>query len=52
VVVLKEGEKASENDIRSFCRQRLIHFKVPHIVEFIESLPKTRTGKVQKELLK
>ncbi len=52
VVVLKEGEEASENDIRAFCRQKLIHFKVPHIVEFIESLPKTRTGKVQKELLK
>ena len=52
VVVLKEGEEASESDIRSFCRQKLIHFKVPHVVEFRQSLPKTRTGKIQKESLK
>ena len=52
VVALKEGEQASEKDIKAFCRERLIHFKVPQIVEFRESLPKTRSGKVQKEALK
>ncbi|MFH1856862.1 MAG: AMP-binding protein [Candidatus Omnitrophota bacterium] len=52
VVVLKEGEQADGNEIKAFCRQKLIHFKVPVIVEFSDTLPKTRTGKVQKELLK
>ena len=52
VVVLKMGEQTSDKDIKAFCRQKLIHFKVPQIVEFRESLPKTRSGKVQKELLK
>ena len=52
VVVLKEDEQTQDRDIRAFCRERLIHFKVPQIVEFRESLPKTRSGKIQKELLK
>ena len=52
VIVLKESEEATEKDIKAFCRERLIHFKVPQIVEFRESLPKTRSGKIQKELLK
>ena len=52
VVVLKEGAQADEKDIKAFCRSKLIHFKVPRIVEFRETLPKTRSGKVQKELLK
>ena len=52
VVVLKEGQEATEKDIKAFCRKRLIHFKVPQIVEFRQSLPKTRSGKVQKEALK
>ncbi len=52
VIVLKEGQEATGKDIKAFCRQKLIHYKVPQIVEFRESLPKTRSGKVQKELLK
>ena len=52
VIVLKEGEKATDKDIKAFCREKLIHFKIPQIVEFRESLPKTRSGKIQKELLK
>ncbi|MBL7084879.1 MAG: AMP-binding protein [Candidatus Omnitrophica bacterium] len=52
VVVLKDGEEATGKDIKAFCRERLIHFKVPQIVEFRTSLSKTRSGKVQKEALK
>lgn len=52
VIVLKEGEQVSQGEIKSFCRKRLIHYKVPQVVEFRKSLPKTRTGKIQKELLK
>jgi acyl-CoA synthetase (AMP-forming)/AMP-acid ligase II len=52
VIVLKPGEEARITEIRSFCRKRLTRFKVPQIIEFRESLPRTRTGKVQKEALK
>ncbi len=52
VVVLKQKDKIDDRDIKAFCRKKLINFKVPQIVEFRDSLPKTRTGKIQKELLK
>lgn len=51
-VVLKEGHNASEEDLRYFCRQHLAHFKIPHTFEFKESLPKNRTGKIDKEMLR
>lgn len=52
VVVLKKGQEPTANDIKAFCKEKLTHFKVPQVVEFRQSLPKTRTGKVQKEALK
>ncbi|MEA3328771.1 MAG: AMP-binding protein [Candidatus Omnitrophota bacterium] len=52
VVVLKPGEEATITEIRSFCREKLTHFKIPQIIEFVKILPRTRSGKVQKELLK
>jgi acyl-CoA synthetase (AMP-forming)/AMP-acid ligase II len=51
-VVLKEGKSASEEDLRYFLRQHLAHFKIPHYFEFVEALPKNRTGKIDKELLR
>ena len=52
VIVLKPGEKATITEIRSFCRKRLVKFKVPRIVEFTDFLPKTSSGKIKKEELK
>ena len=52
VIVLKPGEKATITEIRSFCRKRLVKFKIPRIVEFTDSLPKTASGKIKKEELK
>jgi fatty-acyl-CoA synthase len=52
VVVLKEGAQATESDIIEFCRNRLAHFKCPKRVDFIDTLPRTATGKVQKNLLR
>ena len=51
-VVLKEGKSLSEEDLRYFCRQHLAHFKIPHYFEFVDSLPKNRAGKVDKEELR
>ncbi|TMC20747.1 MAG: acyl-CoA synthetase [Chloroflexi bacterium] len=50
-VTLKAGQHASAEEIISFCRERLAHFKCPVAVDFGD-LPKTSTGKVQKYVLR
>lgn len=51
-VVLKEGRDLSEDALRYFCREHLAHFKIPHYFEFKSSLPKTGSGKIDKERLR
>jgi fatty-acyl-CoA synthase len=51
-VVLRTGAAASEEEIIVFARDRLAHFKAPHGVTFVEELPKTATGKIQKFVLR
>ncbi|MBN2096927.1 MAG: AMP-binding protein [Candidatus Omnitrophica bacterium] len=51
VIVLKDGAELSDKEIKAFCRGRLIHFKVPQIIEFRDNLPKTRSGKIEKQAL-
>jgi fatty-acyl-CoA synthase len=46
-VALRPGQRATEDEIIAFCRERLAHFKCPKAIEFGD-LPKTSTGKVQK----
>ena len=50
-VTLKEGAKATEDELVQFCRDNLAHFKCPSKVIFTE-LPKTSTGKIQKFVLR
>jgi long-chain acyl-CoA synthetase len=45
-VVRRDGEAATVEELRAFCRERLAPYKVPAFVEFRESLPKTMVGKV------
>jgi fatty-acyl-CoA synthase len=52
LVVLKPGQRAAEAELIEFCRARLAHFKAPKSVEFVEALPKTATGKIQKFALR
>jgi long-chain acyl-CoA synthetase len=52
-VVLKEGESATDEDIRNWCKERLAKYKVPTEVEFRDELPKTTVGKVlRRELVR
>lgn len=48
LIVLREGSNVGEAQIIEFCRDHLAHFKCPTSVEFIEALPRTATGKLQK----
>ncbi|MGP6219636.1 long-chain-fatty-acid--CoA ligase [Caldiplasma sukawensis] len=52
VIVLKQGVKMSEDEIKSFCAQRLAVYKVPRIIEFRDSLPRNIVGKVLKRELR
>jgi len=52
IVVLKEGAAATEAELIAFCRERMAHFKCPKAVSFADALPRTATGKIQKNLLR
>lgn len=48
VVVLKEGEQLSPEELVEFCEQRMAYFMVPRFIEFRAALPKTPTQRVEK----
>jgi long-chain acyl-CoA synthetase len=54
IVVLQADArgKVSEEEIKSYCRQQLAEYKVPHVVEFRGELPKTDVGKVSRRELR
>jgi fatty-acyl-CoA synthase len=51
-VVLSEGAAADSEELRRFARERMAHFKVPKAIHFVNELPKTATGKIQKYVLR
>jgi fatty-acyl-CoA synthase len=52
LVVLKPGMTATEEEVIEFCRGQMAHFKCPKTISFIDGLPRTATGKIQKNLLR
>ena len=48
VVVLREGQQASERELQEFVAQRAADFKVPKKVLFMPEIPKGATGKLQR----
>ena len=48
VVVLREGRTATEDQIRDFAKTRLVEFKVPRTIIFLDEIPKGATGKLQR----
>jgi fatty-acyl-CoA synthase len=51
-VVFKNGQTATGEALREFCRSNMAHFKVPHGFTSVAELPKTATGKIQKFVLR
>jgi acyl-CoA synthetase (AMP-forming)/AMP-acid ligase II len=47
-VVLREGQKATERELREFAGRRLADYKVPRKVLFLDEIPKGATGKLQR----
>jgi fatty-acyl-CoA synthase len=52
LVVLKPNASATESDVLEFSRSHLAHYKCPRAIDFVESLPKTGTGKILKRDLR
>jgi len=52
LVVLKPNATTTEAELMEFCRTHLSHYKCPRSFEFVESLPKTGTGKILKKDLR
>ncbi len=51
VIVLREGSACTPAEIRAHCRERLGRHEIPRIIEFVEALPKSATGKILKREL-
>jgi fatty-acyl-CoA synthase len=52
LIVLRDGQQATEAEIIEFSRSQIAHFKCPTSVDFVEALPRTATGKLQKFVLR
>jgi crotonobetaine/carnitine-CoA ligase len=52
VVACKPGARAAPEELVAFCTERMAKFMVPRYIEFADSIPKTETHRVQKQLLK
>jgi long-chain acyl-CoA synthetase len=51
-IVLKDGVSVKKKELISYCKQNMAKFKVPKEITFMESLPKSYTGKVLKRILR
>ncbi|MGH1360669.1 MAG: AMP-binding protein [Burkholderiaceae bacterium] len=51
-IVKEEGATLTEDDVREFCRSQISHFKVPAVIQFVDEIPMTVTGKPQKFVMR
>ncbi len=51
-VTLKPEAATTAEEIIAFCKEKLAAYKVPKLVEFRESLPKSAIGKVLRKILR
>jgi fatty-acyl-CoA synthase len=51
-VILKPKATLNAENLYDYCREHLAGFKCPQQIEFVDELPKTSTGKIQKYLLR
>ena len=51
-IVLKIGQSADVDEIQSYCKDQIAHYKIPRIIRFVTELPLTATGKPQKFVMR
>ena len=49
---MKKNDIPTDNEIKEFCKEKLPHFMMPKTIVFMDELPKTSTGKIQKHVLR
>jgi fatty-acyl-CoA synthase len=47
-IKLKEGRRLTEQEVKDFCKARIMEYKVPKRIKFVTEFPQTVTGKIQK----
>jgi len=52
IVVVKEGEKLTEEELIEWCQGKIGRFKIPKKVVFSDAIPRTPTGKILKRVLR
>jgi long-chain acyl-CoA synthetase len=52
VVRLKDGQSAAEQELRQLCSEKLINYKAPKKVIFVDSMPRTAGGEIDKAALR
>jgi fatty-acyl-CoA synthase len=51
-IKLREGQQATAEEIREFCKGQIAHYKIPRYIEFVDAFPMTITGKIQKFVMR
>jgi len=51
-IILKKGQTVTAEELQSFCRGQIAHYKVPRYIKFVDSFPMTITGKIQKFVMR
>ena len=51
-VVLEARQNVGEQELMDFCTERLARYKRPRMIRFVEALPKTAVGKIQKNMIR
>jgi fatty-acyl-CoA synthase len=51
-IKLREGQSATPEEIREFCKGQIAHYKIPRYIEFVAEFPMTITGKIQKFVMR
>jgi len=50
-IVLKKGQHVSEKELIDLCRSQMAHYKAPREVVFLDEIPRSAIGKVDKKKL-
>jgi long-chain acyl-CoA synthetase len=51
-IVPKGGEKLTEEEIIQFCREKIASYKIPRVVEFVDQIPRSASGKTLRRILR
>jgi len=51
LIVLKTGEKLTREEVIKYCEDKMAKYKIPKVIEFLDSIPKTPAGKILREKL-